>query len=168
MLGLPAADELRRLAGDLVSRLEWLEFAISLGHYKPLWKGNEFRADRFGAMAARAPYVTTEQLVAWSSALAPATDGQIPLATVFLHVLDTDALFSSAGYQEVVGAQLIARLKNVPSNSIKTLAETVGLARGQAAMLIVSAEWAFSGTEFRGDAFRRAHTALRKALGTTK
>jgi len=170
MSGLPARDELRRLAGDLASRIAWDDLVLTLPVYNPLWKGNIFQADRLALLASRAPYLLTpERWGEWRAALSVATNNrEIGPAWVALDVLDTDLLFSPGGYREAVGAQLLGRLKNVPPDSIAAVAETVGLAPGQAAMYIVSADWAFRGTEFRAPTFAQALATLRKSVPPPK
>ena len=169
MGGLPAGDELQKLAGDLVSRVGYQELVLTLPAYGPLWKGNVFQAERFAVLVSRARQLTPERMRAWGTALSTATgNSDMGPAYLALDVLDTDPLFSPDAYREAVAVKFMDRLKSVPAESVNALAETVGLGRGQAAMYIISAEWAFSGTEFQSTEFARALEALRKAVPPTK
>src|SRR5688572_30200953 len=165
MSGLPDGDELQRIAGDLVAKVGFQDLVLTLPAYgPPLWKGNSFQADRFAVLVTRSAHLTPDQLKAWESALSAATQSDIGSVWVALEVLNSDQLFSAAGYRDVIASQFMGRLQVVPLESINAVADTVGLSRSQAAMHIAAADWAFSAGAFRPNVFAQGLEALRKSV----
>jgi len=161
MTAIPAAAELRPLVEKLLQLTDWEGLVLTLPAFNRLWSDSTFDITRLVRLNSRAQFFPSARLPQWQVALASATNTDVGTPWAALLVLDTDPLFSSGAYSEDIEAMLQARLSHVPPAHVDTLSALLGIAPADAAMHVVTADFAFDGSTFRPSLFVAAVSTLR-------